>query len=476
MIIKVTIKSPTYRSILSIPFRCYSDIPKVPLSNATKSVNTSSNKSNHKDDPSSDSPKEPDADEINSAIVERMKQILEEKISTNASNMNTLRQVDSSINSIFQKYAPPGTDIKQANSYIKSEPLLKANKHARDIYNTQPWQGEETNIDANLRMILDSKPPPMKLSRKAAASTTKEKLAQARDLTLDYKLNPKSSGSTPKDDNFRELYKERLLGPDQFIPLSSSATDYVGSIASNRINSSINLKTGQFETPDMAKVRGKPLNREHLANCTDSNYFMNQILNKQSVLPPWIESQRGLNSEIDRLRSKIDQMWFTWIIHHSSIAPIVKVSSNLEVIEDSFEKNLSNFTFNINGYKVLPKSELEYIEAKIESINKQIRDYNLQCPSSSGHKFKLSIDKELKDSYFRTLENFSKNLEIWFDKHKRKSPTIQINRESMSPGLLSIWGDDNEPHLKATGSIEPNPNQDTSLHFWEAIKDIFKKK
>lgn len=416
----------------------------------------------------------PNAEEINSAIVERMKQILEDKITHDVSNLSTLKQVDSSINSIFEKYSPtpPSSTITQAKSYIKSEPLLQQNKHARDIYNAQPWSGEESNIDANLRMIVDLKPKAMKVpvlsSRKLASPH--EKLAQARDISLDYKL-AKDSPTQEPNDNFRELYRERLLGPDQFVPLSSSTSDFVGSVASNKINAEIDLKTGRFESADMANVRGKPLNREHLQNATDSNYFMNQILNKQSVLPPWIESQRGINSEIARFRSKIDDMWFKWILYRSEIAGIVKVSNNLEVIEHAFEKNISGFTFIKQN---LDTSDLEYVNAKIDSLNKQIRDYNLQCPSVSGHKFKLSVDKELKDSYWRTLENFSRNLEVWFDKHKRKRSPLQANRESSLPGFLNLWGDDgSEPHI---ATATKTGDQDSKLHIWKAVKDIFKKK
>ena len=59
----------------------------------------------------------------------------------------------------------------------------------------------------------------------------------------------------------------------------------------------------------MQKVRGKPLEKQHLVNCTDSNYFMNQVLNKQEVLPPWIESQQSLNRNIAQFRENLVEMW-----------------------------------------------------------------------------------------------------------------------------------------------------------------------
>ena len=103
--------------------------------------------------------------EVTSAIVDRMKQILEEKISSqSASTIQTMKRTDESLNQILSKYDTPSTSLpnsKQASSYIRSEPILAHNKHAKDIYNSIPWSGAESVYDSNLRMIVDSKPKPI---------------------------------------------------------------------------------------------------------------------------------------------------------------------------------------------------------------------------------------------------------------------------------------------------------------------------
>ena len=138
--------------------------------------------------------------EVTSAIVDRMKQILEEKISSqSASTIQTMKRTDESLNQILSKYDTPSTSLpnsKQASSYIRSEPILAHNKHAKDIYNSIPWSGAESVYDSNLRMIVDSKPKPINDPASIAYKkiNKNEKLAMARDISLDYKVNKPQGG------------------------------------------------------------------------------------------------------------------------------------------------------------------------------------------------------------------------------------------------------------------------------------------
>ncbi|EGW30468.1 uncharacterized protein SPAPADRAFT_63296 [Spathaspora passalidarum NRRL Y-27907] len=427
---------------------------------------TSGNPTNVNDSNEDAAPHIPPPDEINSAIVERMKQILEDKIST-TSNVSAMKSIDSTVHDVFQKYSPEATKIKEAESYIKNEHLLQHNKHARDLYNTPAWQGDESKVDANLRMIIDKTPKPI-------TKSLKDKLTSARDISLDYKLN-KEFGVDPKEeDNFREMYKERLLGPTQLLSPHSASVDFVDSLASNKINASIN-RNGQFDNPEMVNVRGRPLSQEHLKNCTDSNYFMNQILSRQQVLPPWIESQRGLNNQIDKFRSAVDDMWFQWILNRSDMSHIIHTAKTIDQIEDSFVKKVSWFVFRPED---LRDSELSYIKERVNILNKEIRDYNLKCPSTSGHKHKLDIDKEIKDSYWRALEKFPVEIEAWFVKNKLKDksrpPVSRLEYEaSTGTPFLNLWGEEESRKGVHQGPVHEK-NADPKLHFWEAIKNIFK--
>lgn len=433
-------------------------------------------------DVSKEKPESSEPEEVQSAIVERMKQILEEKITIQSSStLTTMKRADDSLNKILSKYDNSQHNINQANSYIKSEPLLAHNKHAKDIYNSQPWTGTESTYDSNLRMILDTTPklkPPinplnMSTSRKPSKN---EKLAMARDVSLDYKINKKENPNHDDNDGFREMYKERLLGPSMLLSHNTHSIDFVENVAGNKINASINQTTGKFDGSEMNKVRGKPLDQDHLKNCTDSNYFMNQILKNQDVKPVWIENQHSLNRNIQEFRTRIDEMWFKWIIYNSDIAYIIQSATIVETIEDEFERNITRFSTMDEVKKLLNDSDLKYIETKIELLNQEIRNYNLQCPSVTGHKFKLQKDKEINEGYWRMLENFSNSIQTWFDKNKIKKKSKRVimeYKDKQGGGFLGIWGDTarGTPH-----EIHENKEIDTKLHVWKAIKNVFTQK
>lgn len=355
-----------------------------------------------------------------SAIARRFEQILEEQLQNSTSS--SLRNAVKDINTMYNT-----DNIEKAKLYIKSEPILQTNKHARDIYKSQPWTGRESIADSNLRMIVDSKPPPMKVKRGAA------KLESAREATLDYKLN---------NDNFRELYKERLLGPSML--LSPSSIDLVNTIASSKINASINKQTGQFDSPLMSEIRGKPLDRDHLKNSTDNTYFMNQILSKQNVLPPWVENQKTLDGEIGRLRYDIDEVWFKWILTKSEVSDLLSPSKTKESLVELCNR-VQQFKGSID---LLAIHDVDYLRQRINSVNSQIRSYNLQSPSSNLHKFKMDTDTEILKSFTRTLETYPKKIVDWHD------------RNNFTP-ILIPWG----------GNA---PTKFEKLNLWEAIKAIFK--
>ncbi|CAK9440049.1 uncharacterized protein LODBEIA_P41490 [Lodderomyces beijingensis] len=407
--------------------------------------------------------------EVNSAVVDRMKQILEEKITSQSSITDLRRSQDPGIQTILTKYDYGSQDSHtQAQSYIKSEPLLAHNKHARDIYNAKPWTGTESTHDANLRMLGDSAPPrhgPVGAVLRKRQVSPRERLSNARDGSLNYKLESNKS-SREEDDKFREMYREKLLGPAVLLTPSTSI-DFVNSLAGNRINAAINQQTGRFDHAEMESVRGKPLTQEHLNNCTDSNYFMNQILNKQEVLPPWIEAQQSIDRNVRQFRVAVDEMWFKWIVNSSVMKSVVDRAHVVDEILHFYEVNVARITFSDSN--TLADSDLKYIEAKVKSLNDQVRHYNLQCPSLSGHKMKLDAAKEIRDSYWRSLEDFPERIEKWFQVNKmtRKSNLVDSSSSGASRMFKAL-------SIKNGPEVHVNRDIDTRLHLWKAIKDIFK--
>lgn len=424
----------------------------------------------------------------NSALAERFTQILEEKMASGGMD-SSLVNSDPTLLRIFQNYdkgtgAPNDSDqrIKEAMSYIKSEPLLTHNKHAKDISTAVPWKGTESNEDANLRMIVDLKPKAIRVGSAHINSnkiftpppTLKQKVEGAKSSSLEYLLNKEKQGNEPdeEEDNFRDLYKERLLGPSMLINSASPSIDLVGSMASNRINASINQQTGLFDSPEMKHVRGKPLNSEHLKNCTDSNYFMNQVLNINDVLPPWIDSQQSINSNCIRLRAELDQIWFNWIMNDSPISATVHATTaNVSSIVSAFEVRIKPHRFDTSS---LRSSDMEYLEERMKLLNSTIRTYNLQCPSSNLHKFKLVPVNEIRASYDRVVDKFPTLVAAWYDQNRTKKNVQSFERNT--GGFLNLFGEETSQGTGSNSGTDSTitETQDGKLHIWKAIKDVFK--
>lgn len=355
-----------------------------------------------------------------SALAQRISDILDNKIAnstasqiksdpTLAEHLESLKQLD--IEKSKEYHQKHQISLKRTDP--QNERLLAANKHARDTANAQPWTGTESVYDSNLRMLVDSKPGPIKVS-------TGKRILSARESSLDYKLGigigmPKtdntnntdsnginsatknvSSTLSDSEENFREMYKERLLGPSMLINSNpQSAFGMIGSIADSRIAELINKSTGRFDDHSMSLVRGKPLSKDYLQNCTDLNFFMNKIMQNQEVLPPWVESKKTLDMEISRFRKDFEK---------SSLDP----------------------------------SLVTFFKTKLENLNKQIRNYNLLAPSASLHMFKLLWDTELK----------SRNQAL-------------KNRPKSEPA----------PPLEKTTDIMPDRSGDS---IWNSLRGIFK--
>lgn len=438
------------------------------------------------------SKKPPQEDDGNSALLSRFNQILESKIED--STPSSLVDHDPKLREIYQNYSTDDSKDKAfRNSHqvqlglLKSEPLLKHNNHARDIADTitnKPWDGKESSYDSNLRMIIDSKPPPIAMTKQSNRIMTpplnaKDRLINAKESSLDYKVkkNDDKSDKEKDDDNWRELYRERLLGPSMLINSASPNTTLglINKLSESAINSSINQQTGQFDSPNMSSVRGKPLDRNHLANSADSNYFINQILNKQEILPPWIENQQGIDREANAFRLDLDKKWFNSIFNKLKI----DFNTNKTLI-----LNHINST-NLQNYYLLDfhNKQLPFVIAKTNLINKSIRDYNLQCPSTNLHKFKLVAENELKKSFERVTNQLDQLVRDWFQQEeyariKSNGELLNYNKnmDSGGSGLFGLF--DSGPGGNS-GSTSSNyrlqdPNSTNDLRIWQSIKDMFK--
>lgn len=384
-------------------------------------------------------------DKATSALHERFTAMLESKVDSSA--ISSIRNNPEAAQ-VLEKYADGLIDFthryQSEISYLKLEPLLRRNRHAREIADTlisPAWSGTELVRDSNLRILIDTAPKPKKTII-TPPTPIKDRIHDAKEGSLDYKL-AKFAGTQPKDkeqEDYRQLYKERLLGPLMFNAASpASGIGLITTLADARINEQIDLKLGQFkEHPNMDAVRGKPLSKEQLANATDTNYYMNQILQKQECLPPWIESQRGVNGDIERLRFELDRTW---------------ALRALELIDRKYPRASTNDLVAAalrEGTQLHDESyhqlKLRYLQPLVKDINMLITTYNLSSPSPNFHKWKLIPEDELQRLYARVADNLASLIK------KRAATAVTSSK------------------IQSKSTATPN---EPDLGFLKAIKSIF---
>lgn len=419
-----------------------------------------------------------------SAIYERFELILDEKLSTSFASSLKKDPSITSDPSESQEYLNAklqskfnDTKFKQKYqkeiAYANSESRLRLlhDRRAIDPYSTKPWSGSELVHETAQRLIIDSLPPAKKMNFSSSKPiitpnvSLADRILNAKDQSLDYKVGKALTPQEKQNKEFHDLYKERLLGPSMFLNSASHASTIglASSMADVRISAEIDPKTGTFRSNDMASVRGKPLDKERLANSRDTAYFMNEIIKKQDCLPLWIENQRSVDLEVSKFRQSIQSSVFKAL--NTILDPDgTRTLQDLLILLPS----MNHKKYKLDVLQMVEKSQKDYFSAKIAEINSKIRTYNLLSPSSSQHKWKLVLDTEILsqiDELFDGLEE-----KLIKDKSTRSQ---QKQKQSIgSPHLLNIFGGKETQNRHVHSGSYTRPGE--PLNFWRLFKQIFK--
>jgi hypothetical protein len=198
-----------------------------------------------------------------------------------------------------------------------------ASRHTRDLATTEAWTGTESIHDASLRMLNDSHKP-MRLGRPPRApgvqmpksidtgrKRSKEqrgvRLANARDRSGIY-VSVKTDDELNAEDRAQQLQELK----DRFDPnarvIVPGDISGLASLANKRIEDAI--ARGQFK--NIPRGKGMNVERDHNASSPfidTTEYFMNKIIQKQEIVPPWIEKQQELTSAASKFRSRLRAEW-----------------------------------------------------------------------------------------------------------------------------------------------------------------------
>ncbi|KAJ9666655.1 hypothetical protein H2201_003314 [Coniosporium apollinis] len=207
-----------------------------------------------------------------------------------------------------------------ASAFAQANLPASAGKGTRDIASARPWTGTETVEDAALRMLTDAHKPlripgaartrtiapraPTKIDtgRSTSKPSTGARLANARDRSSIYStLNQNMTES--ERERFRKEMKARFEPASRAVPATLQG---LASLANERIEDAI--ARGQFKN----LPRGQKIERDYNASSPfldTTEYFMNKIIQKQDIVPPWIEKQQELVSTANKFRARLRNDW-----------------------------------------------------------------------------------------------------------------------------------------------------------------------
>lgn len=141
--------------------------------------------------------------------------------------------------------------------------------------------------------------------KKAVQKSHGERLANARDRTSAYALSQDPSLSENEREKVRKILKERFTASARPMPGSVQG---LAALANERIEDAISR--GQFK--NIARGKGLNVERDHNANSPfldTTEYFMNKIIQKQEIVPPWIEKQQELIKAANIFRARLRADW-----------------------------------------------------------------------------------------------------------------------------------------------------------------------
>lgn len=317
------------------------------------------------------------------------------------------------------------------------------NKQSKDIALSKPWRGQEDLQDASHRMIIDAVGKPINTSAaiqgnlafttvpnglnesRAVRSSKKlmRKLENAQDNVLKYKSDIRQKEDDSEQSEFRVLYAEK------FTPIGSF--DKIRSVADRRIEES--MKTGGFD--NLHDLRGKSLPaQQHNPHVDRTEYHLNNMLARQKIVPPWIEVQGRVNSDINSFRAEVIHKFENDFIYHMKKHQIWRAGSNLESIKSSIIEHYGSMEELVQSrYQLWKSSQKAYFKVKIRQLNDGLRTYNSQAPLSTQKLYLLP-----EEEFQRISKSFNLQKLILRELQSENKQNVVQNVEKRPPKPFNV--------------------------------------
>ncbi|CAG8983349.1 hypothetical protein HYALB_00000516 [Hymenoscyphus albidus] len=207
---------------------------------------------------------------------------------------------------------------ENASAFAEASLSPKVGGGSRDIAAAQAWTGEENPEDTILRMLDDAKKP-LKPGLRGSAKIPSpvidlrlrhepkqrpgQRLANARDKISIYSISKDTQMSDDERQKMRQELKDRFSPDARAMPNSIRG---LAALANERIEDAI--ARGQFKNIP----RGKAIERDSRADnpfVDTTEYIMNKMIQRQDIVPPWIEKQQELVKTAHVFRARLRNDW-----------------------------------------------------------------------------------------------------------------------------------------------------------------------
>ncbi|RPB02548.1 hypothetical protein L873DRAFT_1801994 [Choiromyces venosus 120613-1] len=373
-----------------------------------------------------------------------------------------------------------------------------APKQARDIAAAAPWTGTESTEDAVLRMLVDThKPLRGDLARKPQSHTpanvdlrptrafkpqsASQRIARAREKTTEYSLNKSDALSENEKSEVRNMFRERFMPEGRAV----ASLNALASLADEKIEEA--RARGQFKN----LPRGKPLERDHNADSPfldTTEYFMNRIIQKQDIIPPWIEKQQDLARAVRVFRERLRNDWKRHVSRiissaggsldeqcqraeeyaagEARLARIEHRAKKLELGEeiDPSEEEPASASTSTAVFRdpTWENTELQYHKLAIENLNSITRGYNLMAPELAKKPYFI-LEREMKSCFRDTALLIASEIR---ERAKVPARTAAEFRRGSGPGALF-------EKLGASEKVVVYDSTKPNYGFKELFKDVF---
>ncbi|KAF5665998.1 hypothetical protein FCIRC_10353 [Fusarium circinatum] len=341
---------------------------------------------------------------------------------------------------LLNKIADANFKSENARAFAEASLSSTAAEGTRHIASAQAWTGEESTADTVLRMLDDAKkplapglrgkfqPPPVDMRlQKQPRRSAGEKVAKARDKVDTYVglggQQAKNGMSEDEKEAWRKELRERFEPGARALPNSITG---LAALANERIENAI--ARGQFKNIP----RGKGVQRDTRADnpfIDTTEYIMNKMIQRQDIVPPWIEKQQELAKELGIFRARLRNDWRRFAARmiasrggslQEQISRAEEYAAAEEVHNPIIRKNADGQVDEIKAASPVvgrpfrdsawEQTEAAYLKLSIERLNALTRSYNLMAPDLAKKPY-FSLERELKACFAEVAPTVAREIQ-----------------------------------------------------------------